>query len=117
LNYTPDPVVGLLADPTVLELADACGITSRYNPPGRPMKIHYNAKAYIAALKPLGYAPVISNSIMINCPVSPSQIQAVVQAAAGGSSPIAALQSILGGGAMPGPTNLGTAEDTPPARR
>ncbi|KAJ3077046.1 hypothetical protein HDU98_009447 [Podochytrium sp. JEL0797] len=98
LNYTPDPVVGLLADPTVLELADACGITSRYSPPGRPMRIHYQATSVVAALKPIGYAPTIQNDILINCPVSSSQIQAIIAAAQTGQSPIAALQGILGGG-------------------
>ncbi|KAI8613589.1 hypothetical protein BC830DRAFT_1131593 [Chytriomyces sp. MP71] len=98
LNYTPDPVVGLLQDPTVLEIADACGITSRYNPPGRPMKIHYKATSVVKVLKPIGYAPTIENDIMINCPVSPSQIQAVIAAVEQGKSAIDALQAILGGG-------------------
>ncbi|KAI9343598.1 hypothetical protein BDR26DRAFT_858388 [Obelidium mucronatum] len=54
-SYTPDPVVGLLKDPTILDLADVCGITSKYTP-RRPMRIHYDAKSTIAILKPLGYA-------------------------------------------------------------
>ncbi|TPX78340.1 hypothetical protein CcCBS67573_g00367 [Chytriomyces confervae] len=98
LNYTPDPVVGLLADPTVLEIADACGITSRYSPPGRPMKVHYKATSVVKVLKPIGYAPTIENDILINCPVSPGQVAAIVSAVQEGKSPIAALQSILGGG-------------------
>ncbi|KAJ3350608.1 hypothetical protein HDU83_009541 [Entophlyctis luteolus] len=95
LSYTPDPYVGLLSDPAVEEIADACGITSRYTPKGRPMKIYYEATSTISILKPLGYSPTISNDISIVCPISQSQIDAVVAAVEGGTDAIEALTSIL----------------------
>ncbi|KAJ3240930.1 hypothetical protein HDU81_002433 [Chytriomyces hyalinus] len=95
LDYTPDPYVGLLGDPTIKEIADICGVTSRYSPPGRPMKIHYEAKSTIPALKPIGYAPAISNDISINCPISQSQIQAVVAAVQNGEDAMTALKQVL----------------------
>ncbi|ORY51513.1 hypothetical protein BCR33DRAFT_733798 [Rhizoclosmatium globosum] len=76
--YTPDKYLGLLKDPTVLELADACGITSRYKPPGRPMKIQYTAKSTIPELKIFNYAPILSGDLHIVCPFSQEQIQAVI---------------------------------------
>ncbi|KAI8621715.1 hypothetical protein BC830DRAFT_1163560 [Chytriomyces sp. MP71] len=75
LTYTPDPYVGLLNDPTVMELADVCGITSRYKPPGRPMQIDYNAVSSIGALKALNYAPTVSGNVKIICPFSQDEIQ------------------------------------------
>ncbi|KAI9343604.1 hypothetical protein BDR26DRAFT_858398 [Obelidium mucronatum] len=95
LNYTPDPYVGILSDPTVAEIADACGITSRYVPAGRPMKIHYDAQSTISVLKPLGYAPSISNDIYINCPIKQCQFSAIVGAVQGGADAFAALQNVL----------------------
>ncbi|KAJ3127257.1 hypothetical protein HK100_009852 [Physocladia obscura] len=97
LNFTPDPYVGLLKDPAVEEIADACGITSRYKPAGRPMKIHYDATSTVSVLKPLGYAPSISNDISISCPVTSDQIDSVVAAVESGSDPVSALQSVLSG--------------------
>ncbi|KAJ3077054.1 hypothetical protein HDU98_009455 [Podochytrium sp. JEL0797] len=95
LVYTANPYTGLLEDPTVMEIADACGITSLYKPPGRPMRIHYEATTTISMLKPLGYAPSVSNDIMITCPIKQCQIEQIVHAAAGGASAMDALQSIL----------------------
>ncbi|KAJ3237007.1 hypothetical protein HDU78_004299 [Chytriomyces hyalinus] len=95
LNYTPDPYVGLLNDPTVQEIADACGITSRYHPPGRPMKIHYEAATTISLLKPLGYVPGVSNDIMIACPIQVDQIDRIVSAVDAGNDPMTALKSVL----------------------
>ncbi|KAJ3077053.1 hypothetical protein HDU98_009454 [Podochytrium sp. JEL0797] len=95
LLYTPDKYVGLMNDPTVMEIADCCGITSRYQPAGRPMKIHYDAESTISMLKPLGYAPSVSNDIMINCPIEPCQINQVVAAVQNGQDAFAALQAIL----------------------
>ncbi|KAI8616703.1 hypothetical protein BC830DRAFT_1116995 [Chytriomyces sp. MP71] len=95
LNYTANAYLGILKDPTVQEIADCCGITSRYSPPGRPMKIHYDAATTISALKPFGYTPGVSNDIMIACPISPDQINAVIQAVENGSDPVAALKQVL----------------------
>ncbi|ORY51507.1 hypothetical protein BCR33DRAFT_457502 [Rhizoclosmatium globosum] len=77
-EYSPGPE-GLLKDPTILELADACGITSRYKPAGRNMRIHYDALSTIGVLKPLNYAPGVSNELQIVCPFSQDQIQAVIR--------------------------------------
>ncbi|ORY51509.1 hypothetical protein BCR33DRAFT_780472 [Rhizoclosmatium globosum] len=71
-SYTPDPV-GLLKDPTILELADSCGVTTRRG-------------LNIAILKPLGYAPTVSGNIYINCPFSQDQIHAVIEKVQSGMS-------------------------------
>ncbi|ORY51515.1 hypothetical protein BCR33DRAFT_457610 [Rhizoclosmatium globosum] len=95
LSYTPDPYVGLLNDPAIMEVADSCGITSRYTPRGRPMRIHYEGKSVIAALKPLGYAPGISNDVMISCPIKQCQIDQVIDAVKNGGDAMDSLKSVL----------------------
>ncbi|KAJ3223910.1 hypothetical protein HDU81_008831, partial [Chytriomyces hyalinus] len=65
LDFTPDPKLGLLADPTINEIASACGITDRKNGT-RPLAIHYDATSVIPALKPFGFAPTLSNDLHIN---------------------------------------------------
>ncbi|KAJ3234598.1 hypothetical protein HDU81_001326 [Chytriomyces hyalinus] len=97
LRYSPDPKVGLLEDPTVLELADVCGITSRYNPRGRPMRIHYEALSTIPALRVFKYAPSISNDIQIICPFSQAQIDGVIGEVQAGATVDEALQKVFGG--------------------
>ncbi|KAJ3282631.1 hypothetical protein HDU79_009780 [Rhizoclosmatium sp. JEL0117] len=97
LSYTPDPLVGLLNDPTVLELADACGITSRYKPAGRPMKIQYVAKTAIPALRLFNYSPSLGGDIKISCPVSSDQINAVISGVQGGQSVSDAFKTVFGG--------------------
>ncbi|KAI8615539.1 hypothetical protein BC830DRAFT_1218469 [Chytriomyces sp. MP71] len=77
LNFTPDPKLGLLQDPTILEIASACGITDRKNRT-RPMAIHYDAASTIGALKPLGFVPQLSSDLHINCPFSKAQIDSVI---------------------------------------
>ncbi|KAJ3409987.1 hypothetical protein CcCBS67573_g00365 [Chytriomyces confervae] len=95
LDYTPDPYVGVLKDPTVMEIADACGITSRYSPPGRPMKIHYDARTTIPVLKPIGYAPSVTNDISIACPIQQAQIEQIINAVQSGQDPVTALKNAL----------------------
>ncbi|TPX64498.1 hypothetical protein CcCBS67573_g08397 [Chytriomyces confervae] len=97
LRYSPDPKVGLLEDPTVLELADVCGITSRYSPRGRPMRIHYEALSTIPALRVFRYAPSISNDIQIICPFSQAQIDGVIGEVQAGATVDEALQKVFGG--------------------
>ncbi|KAJ3240918.1 hypothetical protein HDU81_002421 [Chytriomyces hyalinus] len=95
--YTPDPVVGLLKDPTILELADVCGITSRYKPESanRTLRIHYLATSTIEILKPIGYAPQISNDLMIRCPFSKSQVDEVVEEVQSGMSSVGPSRFLL----------------------
>ncbi|KAJ3064388.1 hypothetical protein HDU98_012204 [Podochytrium sp. JEL0797] len=88
--YTPDPVVGLLNDPTILEIADVCGITSRYVPRGRNMQIDYNAKSRIAIFSPL--MPSIDGTLHIRCPFSQSSIDKVVSDVEMGMSPQQAIK-------------------------
>ncbi|KAJ3252534.1 hypothetical protein HDU77_005081 [Chytriomyces hyalinus] len=97
LRYSPDPKLGLLEDPTVLELADVCGITSRYTPRGRPMRIHYEALSTIPALRVFKYAPSISNDIQIICPFSQAQIDGVIGEVQAGATVDEALQNVFGG--------------------
>ncbi|KAJ3289837.1 hypothetical protein HDU79_003726 [Rhizoclosmatium sp. JEL0117] len=100
-SYTPDPV-GLLKDPTILELADSCGVTTRYKPVGRAMRVHYDAASTIAILKPLGYAPTVSGNIYINCPFSQDQIHAVIEKVQSGMSAFQAIQNVFGGSTING---------------
>ncbi|KAJ3248346.1 hypothetical protein HDU78_000972 [Chytriomyces hyalinus] len=97
--YTPDPVVGLLKDPTILELADVCGITSRYKTESanRTLRIHYVATSTIEILKPIGYAPQIANDLMIRCPFSKSQVDEVVEEVQSGVSVFDAISHVFGG--------------------
>ncbi|ORY51563.1 hypothetical protein BCR33DRAFT_846330 [Rhizoclosmatium globosum] len=68
LDYTPDQYVGVLYDRTVLELASACGITSKSGK--KFMGITHNAKATIPFLSSLGIYPVMTNDRGgLSCPV------------------------------------------------
>ncbi|KAJ3023903.1 UNVERIFIED_CONTAM: hypothetical protein HDU68_008411 [Siphonaria sp. JEL0065] len=100
-TYTPDKNLGVLQDPTILELADSCGITSRYKPAGRAMRIHYVATSSISALKALNYAPSLSNDLFIKCPFSSEQINGVIQEVKDGKSPFDAIKDVFGGSATP----------------
>ncbi|KAJ3023900.1 UNVERIFIED_CONTAM: hypothetical protein HDU68_008408 [Siphonaria sp. JEL0065] len=97
LDYTPDPQVGILADPTILEIANACGITST-NGKGRTMKIHYDAASTISSLKAIGFTPDLVGDLSILCPFSPDQFNAVVRKVQGGQDPFKAIQDVFGGG-------------------
>ncbi|KAJ3077058.1 hypothetical protein HDU98_009459 [Podochytrium sp. JEL0797] len=121
LDYTPDQFVGILNDPTAMEIASVCGITGKR----RPMVIHYDAKSTIPALKPIGFSPVLSNDVKINCPFSDGQIQAVIQACQNGMDVMDALHQVFGGGSqslpapglnpvvsVPDPNNAGVAAET-----
>ncbi|KAJ3240920.1 hypothetical protein HDU81_002423 [Chytriomyces hyalinus] len=116
LDYTPDPYVGLLKDPTVMEIADACGITSRYSPPGRPMKIHYDARTTIPLLKPIGYAPSVTNDISIACPIQQAQIEQIINAVQSGQDPVTALKNALSSpiDGAPAPANTGSSTGAAP---
>ncbi|ORY51514.1 hypothetical protein BCR33DRAFT_712555 [Rhizoclosmatium globosum] len=105
LYYTPDKYLGLLKDPTVLELADGCGITSRYKPPGRPMQIHYTATSQIGALKWLNYAPSLSNGLKIRCPFSQDQIDGVINYTEQGYSVEDAIKIVFEGAQIPPPNS------------
>ncbi|KAJ3077055.1 hypothetical protein HDU98_009456 [Podochytrium sp. JEL0797] len=95
-SYTPDPVVGLLNDPTVLEIADVCRITSRY-PKHRSMRIDYVATSTISALKALNYAPSLASFIRITCPFSETQITDTINYVQQGISVSDALKVVFGG--------------------
>ncbi|KAJ3064389.1 hypothetical protein HDU98_012205, partial [Podochytrium sp. JEL0797] len=115
LDYSPDSKLGLLQDPTVLEIADCCGITDRSGKQ-RPMQISYDAKSVIGALQPLGFVPTLSSVIRINCPFSQPQIQAVIKQVEQGQSVMQALQQVFGGGAgSVAPPPVGIIPDAPPA--
>ncbi|KAJ3198281.1 hypothetical protein HDU82_001247 [Entophlyctis luteolus] len=96
LDYSPDPNCGLLYDPTINEIASACGITSR-DESQRPMDIRYNAQSTISSLQSLGFTPTISGDIHINCPFSNTSIKAVVADVESGMSIMAAIESVFGG--------------------
>ncbi|KAI9343601.1 hypothetical protein BDR26DRAFT_1006305 [Obelidium mucronatum] len=97
LDYTPDAQVGILADPTIQEIANACGITAR-NGKSRSMKIHYTAASTISSLKAIGFTPELSGDLGIVCPFSQSQITAVVNKVQAGQDAFAAIQDVFGGG-------------------
>ncbi|ORY51511.1 hypothetical protein BCR33DRAFT_712550 [Rhizoclosmatium globosum] len=99
LDYTPDKQLGLLSDPTVLEIASACGVTSKSNT-RRKMTIHYDAESVIPALQPIGFKPVLSNDLGILCPFSQIQIDTVIRNVQSGMSVIDALHSVFGGGGL-----------------
>ncbi|KAJ3078662.1 hypothetical protein HDU99_000446 [Rhizoclosmatium hyalinum] len=105
LSYTPDPYLGILRDPTILEIADACGITSRYKPPGRGMRIHYTAVSTIAAFKWLNFAPSLQNDVNIICPFWPDQIEKVVSYVENDGLPVLEALKIVFENAKPPPTN------------
>ncbi|KAJ3227159.1 hypothetical protein HDU81_006881 [Chytriomyces hyalinus] len=100
LDYTPDPKLGLLSDPTINEIASACGVTDRRNR-NRPMRIHYDAASTIPALQGLGFTPTLSNDIRINCPFSSEQINEVVRRVQTGEPVMQALQEVFAGAAPP----------------
>ncbi|KAJ3203783.1 hypothetical protein HDU67_009937, partial [Dinochytrium kinnereticum] len=74
VEYTPDPKAGLLRDPAFAELLNVCGIIGR----PRPAKINYVSTSRVAILQKLGYTPTLSDSININCPVSPEDISTLL---------------------------------------
>ncbi|KAJ3229251.1 hypothetical protein HDU81_005516 [Chytriomyces hyalinus] len=112
LDFTPDPKLGLLADPTINEIASACGITDRKNGT-RPLAIHYDATSVIPALKPFGFAPTLSNDLHINCPFSKSQIDAVIDRVQNKGEPIMqALQAVFSDAPPPPPPTI--VDNTPP---
>ncbi|KAJ3023901.1 UNVERIFIED_CONTAM: hypothetical protein HDU68_008409 [Siphonaria sp. JEL0065] len=96
LNYTVDSNVGILHDPTILEIASSCGVTASSIVGRRPMKIHYDATSVIPSLSLFG-SPSISNDIGIKCPFSVEQITAVVRAVQGGQDVMDALHNVFGG--------------------
>ncbi|KAJ3214158.1 hypothetical protein HDU67_002018 [Dinochytrium kinnereticum] len=65
IQYTPDPQLGLVEDPTFAELMNVCGVTGRE----RSARISYTAQTTVSFLKSFGYKPEISNSILIKCPL------------------------------------------------
>ncbi|KAJ3389919.1 hypothetical protein HDU84_008165 [Entophlyctis sp. JEL0112] len=97
LSYSPDPNCGLLYDPTINEIADACGVTSR-DQSQRSMDVRYNAQSTITLLQKLGFTPSLSGDIHINCPFSNSSIKAVVADVKSGMSIMQAVDSVFGGG-------------------
>ncbi|KAJ3077056.1 hypothetical protein HDU98_009457 [Podochytrium sp. JEL0797] len=105
LFYTPDPKLGLLNDPTILELADVCGITSRYSPPGRPMRIDYDATSIITALQALNYAPSLKNYLYIICPFTQAQIDDTIRYVQEGVSVTEALKIVFEGAPPPSSVN------------
>ncbi|KAI8613587.1 hypothetical protein BC830DRAFT_465522 [Chytriomyces sp. MP71] len=101
LDWTPDPYVGVLKDPTVLEIAAACGITSRREPKQRYIGLHYVATATIGALKPLGFYPKTESNGGLWCPVdvSSDKISLLENKVQSGESVNDAIQEIWGIGA------------------
>ncbi|KAJ3019621.1 UNVERIFIED_CONTAM: hypothetical protein HDU68_010584 [Siphonaria sp. JEL0065] len=61
LDYTPDQFVGILEDPTIMEMASACGLSSRPAGIRRPIGLSYNGKSTIGLLSWMGIYPEISN--------------------------------------------------------
>ncbi|KAI9343599.1 hypothetical protein BDR26DRAFT_1006303 [Obelidium mucronatum] len=114
LDYTPDPKLGLLKDPTILEIASVCGINSKSGVQ-RPMIIHYAATSIITSLKSLGFNPVLENDIKIKCPFSQDQITAVIRSVQNGKSIMDALSTVFGGGeGSVAPPPVIQIPDTPP---
>ncbi|KAJ3219446.1 hypothetical protein HDU67_001277 [Dinochytrium kinnereticum] len=96
LLYEPDRRVGLLKDPGFSELLQVCGIT---RPIPRPARVSYDAVSYVKSLSPLGYYPRVANSVLIRCPASDEQLQALVdstQTSGGNQTIIEILQQVFG---------------------
>ncbi|KAI8613586.1 hypothetical protein BC830DRAFT_465471 [Chytriomyces sp. MP71] len=98
LDYTPDEFVGLLQDPSVLEIADACGITDRSSR-RRTIQINYQASAAISTFKNLGFTPSLGGVVKIQCPFSKGQIDAVISKVVDGKEDVyQAISEVFGGG-------------------
>ncbi|KAJ3165794.1 hypothetical protein HK101_000173 [Irineochytrium annulatum] len=87
-RYSPDPEVGLIKDPAFAEFLEVCGVTSKQ----RPAQVDYSATSHVSRLAVFGYAPSVSNSILIRCPASGEQIQRVVVLAENGNGTMTAVQ-------------------------
>ncbi|ORY51512.1 hypothetical protein BCR33DRAFT_712552 [Rhizoclosmatium globosum] len=109
LDYTPDQNVGLLLDPTIMEMASACGITDRTGKQ-RPMVIGYNAASTINSLKAI-FTPTISGSLKITCPFSQDQINSVIEKVQAGEDAFQAIQETFGSGGVAGPKNPNPIQD------
>ncbi|KAJ3028510.1 UNVERIFIED_CONTAM: hypothetical protein HDU68_001506 [Siphonaria sp. JEL0065] len=114
LDYTPDPQLGLLHDPTILEIASACGITSRSagnsTARSRLMKVRYTATSTIPALQAIGYSPLLSNDMWIGCPFGEDQISSVIERVQGGEDVFDAIQQVFGGSSLSGSSSEASSE-------
>ncbi|KAJ3098060.1 hypothetical protein HDU96_000156 [Phlyctochytrium bullatum] len=82
LEYTPDRELGLLKDPVFGELLQVCGVTRSI---GRPARVSYDAVSSVKALSRLGYYPRVASAVLIRCPATDDQINAVITEAQKGS--------------------------------
>ncbi|KAI8615977.1 hypothetical protein BC830DRAFT_1119977 [Chytriomyces sp. MP71] len=97
LVYTPDPNMGILKDPGVLQLAMSCGVTERSGKKGR-IDLMHQATATIGAFKNLGIYPSTTSYGSFACPFdfnpdSVSDLEAKVNA---GESVSQALKEVFG---------------------
>ncbi|KAJ8329794.1 hypothetical protein BDV3_003979 [Batrachochytrium dendrobatidis] len=74
-NYTPNPSTGLLKDPALAEILQACGVAGQR----RPMSLQYTATTNIDIFKQFGYVPSFSNTIQLNCPFDDASVSSIVQ--------------------------------------
>jgi hypothetical protein len=94
VEYSPDPVVGLIKDPAFAEFINVCGVLGTK----RPAEISYAAATSVERLSSLGYVPRVSGSLKINCPVTSEQIskfESTVKSKE--QNPMDALTSVFGG--------------------
>lgn len=74
LSYTPDPKTGLFGDITFSEFFQSCGLA---NTPRRPMRVDYRAEVILTTLSKLGFKPVFSDKVNINCPFSKDALEKI----------------------------------------
>ncbi|TPX78375.1 hypothetical protein CcCBS67573_g00375 [Chytriomyces confervae] len=65
--YSPDKYLGVLKDPTIIDIAAACGVSTGKT---RRIALRYAAKATIGAFKSLGIYPTTQSGGSIDCPLS-----------------------------------------------
>ena len=74
LSYTPDPKTGLFGDIIFSEFFQSCGLA---NTPRRTMKVDYRAEVILTTLSKLGFKPVFSDKVNINCPFSKDTLEKI----------------------------------------
>ncbi|KAJ1533366.1 hypothetical protein HK405_000547, partial [Cladochytrium tenue] len=95
-SYHPDTEVGLIKDPAFAEMLNVCGVTSG----NRTAQVAYVATSTVQKLSAIGYAPTLSDSLHIKCPISQAQIQEIEDNPESKTDPITVLKSILGNGTV-----------------
>ena len=75
LFYQTDPKLSVLNDIAFSEIYQACGLTGT---PQRPMRVEYNANVIMDPLSKIGFKPVFTNTVGVNCPFSRDRINQIL---------------------------------------